>query len=78
MALHSRWIHVGNIGDTGEERENCWGGLNTPVPENNALESHSLSPTEMMPDRFPRMPLDGEAEPFVSEVTNSRCEFATQ
>lgn len=79
MALHSPWIHVGNIGDTGKEREDCWNGLNILVSENHeyASENRLLSPIEMMPDKFPRTPVDGEAEPFVSEVTKSRCEFAT-
>ena len=40
------------------------------------MESHLLSPIETRPDKFPRKPEDGDAEPGVSKVTKSRCEFA--
>lgn len=41
------------------------------------MNSYLLSPIETTPDKFPRTPADGEADPGVSKVTKSRCEFAT-
>jgi len=37
--------------------------------------SERISTIETTPDRFPRAPGDGEAEPGVSEVTNRRWEL---
>jgi hypothetical protein len=33
MALHSAWIHIGDVGDAGKEREDCQVSFNKLAPE---------------------------------------------
>ena len=76
MASHSPRIHVGDVGDTGKKRENWRTEKSTTGLRIEHKRASLLSTIETMPDKFPRTPGDGEAEPDVSEITNRRWELA--